>query len=97
MNAGCLGEAWPGSKPCIPEKSQSRWIGVPTVGAKYSLTPSWAGNYIATGGMAGYQAGNSKVQLKRGPTTTWWLKSASSKVHAGLTVNPSYNLRNHHN
>jgi len=72
MNAGCAGEAWPGSQPCS-DFSQSRWIGVPTSGSQYSLTPYWAGNYIATGGLAGYQAGNSRVQLKRG-TTTWWLE-----------------------
>ena len=84
MNVGCAGEAWPGSKPCIPPKSQSGWIGTPTPGTQYSVTPSWAGNYTATGGLLGYQAGNSRVQLKRGPTTTWWLEICIFKGSCGI-------------
>jgi hypothetical protein len=83
MNAGCSGEAWSGSISCIPPKSQSRWIGTPTSGVRYSLSPSWAGNYIATGYLIGYQAGNSKVQLKRG-TATWWLQICIYKGSCGI-------------
>ncbi len=73
MEAGCIGASLPGDDDCNPEKYTSKWIGYPTSGNTYSLMVPWAGNYIVTSGLLGYQAGNFKVQLRRG-SSTWWLE-----------------------
>ncbi len=80
MNAGCMGDSWDGPpEECEPEAYAQRWIGNPTSGTVYRQTPPWAGHYIALG----YQAGNSKVQLRRG-TTAWWLEICIFKGSCGI-------------
>ena len=83
MNAGCMGDSWDGpAEECLPENYANKSIGTPTSGTIYRLNPSWAGHYI----YIGYQAGNSRVQLKRGPTTTWWLEICIWKGSCGIDV-----------
>lgn len=83
INAGCFGESWDAPpEECLPEQSQQRWIGAPTSGTTYSLSPSWAGHYISIVDV-NYQAGSSTVQLKRG-TTTWWLSICIWEGSCGL-------------
>jgi len=67
--AGCYGEFWDGG---MCSNSQTFSIGTPASGTWYTRTPSWAGRYVFVDDCC-FQAGNSEVTLKRGPTTTWKL------------------------
>jgi hypothetical protein len=69
MIAGCLGDFWDGG---VCNNTQTYPIGAPTSGRWYTQTPSWAGRYVFVDECC-FQAGNSEVTLKRGPTTTWYL------------------------
>lgn len=83
MNAGCAGLARQEPVQCWPDTVYTtRRIGTPISGTVYRLTPPWAGHYVEL--YPGFQAGNSKVQLRRGPTTTWWLEICIHKGSCGL-------------
>jgi hypothetical protein len=70
MTAGCFGEFFDGG---MCADLQTKYIGTPSAGGWYTLTPSWAGRYVFVS-EENYQAGNSEVTLKRGPSTTWKLE-----------------------